>query len=131
MLLEIVPEVTDVVKKKIDISAGLKKDGDDNKTPVDGVSTKSVNLAMGLESVQQNEKKTPLSIVSISRGLNTVSTEGVYIYCVVLLSAYHSVSSPGEDAASNNEPVDEAAILAALTAVGFILYLISYYIDTL
>lgn len=69
-----------MVKKKVDISAGLKKDGDDNKTPVDGVSSKSVNLAMGLQSVQENEKKTPLSIVSISRGLNTVSNDGIYFY---------------------------------------------------
>ena len=84
----IIDPVAENVTKKVDISAGLKKEGDDDKTPVDGVSSKSVNLAMGLETVAPQEKKTPLSILSLTRGLTSVSNDniGEYIYEISLKS---------------------------------------------
>lgn len=89
---------------------------------MDGVSVKSVNLAMGLEAVspQKIEKKTPLSIVNITRGLTSVSFdehECMSIHVNVFPIILNFMSRSGDKASVHTEPVDEAAIQAALAAV--------------
>lgn len=59
----------------MDISAGLQKEGDVLKTPVDGVSTRTVNLAKGLEVVSPQKPSSRKGIVSLTRGLTELSEE--------------------------------------------------------